>query len=177
MKLFLILSLLVTSLFAGGQAYASEVGNKAFEKVIYVDAAITSTKSAVNTGNNLASAKGFFDGDLWSIPAGAVIENVYVIVDTAVSGITLFELGDDDDANDVIASSSTPFVVGSATSGLMYWDTLYKGAYLKSANPAGVPTAKFYSAAGKELKLNVTGTATAGKIRIVVKGYIASIFL
>lgn len=174
MKTFLILSMLVASLFAGSQANASPIGNKAFEKVIYISSAINATKSAVNTGANYADAKGFWDGDLWAIPAGTVIENIFVIVDEALAGTTLFELGDDDDANDFIASSSAPL----ASLGMLYWDTLFKGNYLKGAAPvvAGVPIAKYYSAAGKELKLNVTTAASAGKARVVVRGYFASLF-
>lgn len=160
------------ALFSAAQVEASEIGNSRFEKVIYLSAAVTSTQSALNSGLNYGSAKGFFDGDLWAIPAGAVIENIYVICDTILAGPSLFELGDDDDANDFIASASSPL----AATGILYWSVQYKGDYLKNVNSLLGPNAKYYAAAGKELKLNVTGTATAGKARVVVKGYIASQF-
>lgn len=169
----LSLALMAFALRAYEPAHAAPIGKTEFEKVIYLNAAMTSTQSAAYSGVDYTNAKGFYDGDLWAIPADTVIEQMFVVVDTAVSGITLFELGDDDDANDFIASSSSPFVVGAATTGLMYFDTLYKGNYLKAAAPitAGIQIAKYYSAAGKELKLNVTGTATTGKVRLVLRGF------
>lgn len=152
-------------------AHAAPIYKVPFEKVIHLSATPNATQSAANSGVDYTNPKGFIDGDLWAIPAGTIIEQMFIVVDTAVDGITLFELGDDDDANDFIASSSTPFNSYAATTGLMYWDLMYKGSYLKSLSSAGGPIGKYYPAAGKELKLNVTGTATAGKVRVIVRGF------
>lgn len=152
--------------FTAASAEAAPVYKQPFEKVIHISSAVNATQSAEYSGNDYTSPKGFYDGDLWNIPAGTVIEDMYVIVDTVVSGITLFELGDDDDANDFIASPSSPL----ATAGVLYDTLTSRGAYLKLAGE-NFRKYKYYSEAGKELKLNVTGTATAGKIRVVVKGY------
>lgn len=48
----------------------------------------------------------------------------------------------------------------------------YKGAYAKcGVIVSNQKCAKFYSATGKKLKLDVTGTASAGKLRVIVEGY------
>lgn len=157
----------VSELLAPQKAEAAAVGRTEFEKVIYVSAYMTSTQSAAYSGVDYRNAKGFYDGDLWDIPAGTVIEDMYVVVDEAVAGISLFELGDDDDANDFIASATNPL----QSTGLHYDELTSRGAYLKLAGQ-NFRKYKYYAASGKELKLNVTGTATTGKIRVVVKGYV-----
>lgn len=165
-SLFLVVALLFT-----GAANASVIGGKEFSKTIFIDSAVdTSTESAANDGRDYASAKGFFDGDLMDIPANVVITNVYVVVDTAISGLTAFNIGDDDTASGFIASSAP--ATSLASTGLLYWNVDYKGSYLKGGIivTSGL-LAKYYSATGKEVKLDVTGTASAGKMRVFVHGY------
>lgn len=172
-SLLLVLTLFLGALFSS-QASASVVGMTPYSKVIYLSAAAnTATKSAANSGLDYASPKGYFDGDLLAIPANVVITNMYTVVDEAVVGITAFNLGDDDGGSSYIASASpldAPEDLGDV--GLHYYGLDYKGAYLKG----GVIVTngwlgKLYSATGKELKLDVTGTASAGKQRIFVFGY------
>lgn len=96
------------------------------------------------------------DGDIFKIPANAVLEAVHVTVVTAITGTTpQVNVGDDDDADGWVADASvteaTPAVYVGA------------GAYASSN--------KHYSAAGKELKLDVTGTLSAGKFCVAAKGY------
>lgn len=165
---------LVFGLLFAANANAAVIGGERFEKTIYVSAAVdTTTKSANNSGRDYASAKGFFDGDLLAIPANVIIENVYVVVDEAVAGITAFNLGDDDNAAGFIVSASpldAPEDLGDT--GLHYWNVDYKGAYAKcGVIVSNQKCAKFYSATGKKLKLDVTGTASAGKLRVIVEGY------
>lgn len=157
----------LSELFAPEKAEAAAIGRTPFEKVIYISAYMTSTQSAAYNGVDYRNAKGFYDGDLWDVPAGSVIEDMYVIVDEAVSGISLFELGDDDDANDFISSATNPL----SGTGLHYDTMTSRGAYLKLVGE-NFRKYKYYPASGKELKLNVTGTATTGKVRLVVKGYV-----
>lgn len=157
----------ISELLAPEKAEAAAVGRTEFEKVIYLSAYMTTTQSSAYSGVDYRNAKGFYDGDLWDIPAGTVIEDMYVIVDEAVAGISLFELGDDDDANDFIASATNPL----QSLGLHYDELTSRGAYLKLAGQ-NFRKYKYYSASGKELKLNVTGTATTGKARVVIKGYV-----
>lgn len=109
------------------------------------------------------------------IPAGTLIDKVYCIIDTAVTGTTNFDIGDDDDADGYLDSSLS---VTLGTPGLYGWDAKLAGAYLRvqtaGATDAGdiyvVPAAKFYSATGKEIKMDLTTAATAGALRVVVEG-------
>jgi hypothetical protein len=102
------------------------------------------------------------DADLMALPAGAIVEKCFVIVDEAIAGTSALEVGDDDDADGFVTNASvtlgTPGMYGYASA----------AAYLASG------AAKYYAAAGKELKLNVTGVSSAGKARVIVQGYLAS---
>lgn len=164
MKILSVLPFLLVLGMLSVAADAAPVGKKPFEKVIYLNAAIGATQSALNSGGDYTSAKGFVDGDLMAIPAGVIIEQAYFVVDTAVSGATALNLGDDDDADGFIADASTPL---NAT-GLHYYGVTDKGVYLAAS---GEIAAKLYSAAGKEVKLDVTGTITAGKARLILRGF------
>lgn len=144
-------------------AQASILCGQPFEKIVYVAYGPTATKSAANSGRDYSSPKGFYDGDLFSIPKNVIVENTYVIVDESVVGPTAFNLGDDDSATGFVASSSPSFTEGN----MYFWDITYKGAYLKSGTSL---LAKYYGATGKEMKLDVTGTASAGKLRVITKG-------
>lgn len=170
---FLTGFLLILATFLGGMnAEASVLGNVKFQKQIFLSGAVdTTSKSAANSGRDYASAKGFFDGDLMAIPANVIITNVYEVVDVADSGLTAFNLGDDDASTGFVASSGAAF----ASAGLYHWGVDYKGAYLKGgslgANTYGMQ-AKHYSATGKELKIDVTGTASStARMRVIVEGY------
>lgn len=173
MKIFHMTLVLLAGLLLGAlDAKASILAGQRFNKVVYLDSAKTSTQSAANSGRDYASAKGFFDGDLMAIPADVIIDNVYCIIDVAVVGPTAFNIGDDDTASGFIASSAPTATLGGT--GLVYWNVDYKGAYLKggalTATPDGL-LAKHYAATGKEVKLDVTGSASAGKMRCVITGY------
>ena len=113
-----------------------------------------------------------------AIEAGMVIEKVYAINDTAITGTTVLEVGDDDDPNGFIVDT----IVTLATPGMYGYSAKVAGAYLRTETAGGtdaadiyvVPNAKYYSATGKEVKLNVTTANTAGKFRVVVEGYRAA---
>lgn len=115
------------------------------------------------------------DHDVMSIEAGMVIEKVYMILDTAVTGTTNFDVGDDDDADGFLDSSLS---VTLATPAMYGWDAKFAGAYLRiqtagatdAADIYVVPNAKYYIAAGKEIKVDLTTASTAGKLRIAVEG-------
>ena len=112
---------------------------------------------------------------VWDIPAGTLIEKCYVIVDTAVVSTTNFDIGDDDDPDGFVDSSLS---VTLGTPGLYGYNAKVAGAYLRVETAGGtdaadidvVPNAKFYSASGKELKMDLTTAATAGALRVVVEG-------
>lgn len=167
--------MLVFGLLLGmtGQAFAGPGFQlDKFQKVFYFEHGGKGSYSGLGAGN----AKAIEDTDLMSIDAGSVIEKVYVVIDTAVAGVTGIAVGDDDSANGFVIPSS----VTVATPGIYSWNANKAGAYLKS-QVAGVsdaadvyvaPAAKYYSAAGKEVKLDVSGAASsAGKFRVVVEGY------
>lgn len=132
--------------------------------------------SASNTGLNPASPKPFADGDLWAIPANTVIEKVYTVIDTAITGTTNLDVGDDDDPDGFIDGSLS---VTLSSEGMYGWNVKTGGAYLRvetagatdAADIFVVPNAKFYSATGKEVKLDITTTNTAGKARVIIEGY------
>lgn len=162
MKCFLGFLTVFAALVFAPAAHATAIGNKAFEKVVYVSAASTASSSA--SGASYASAKNWQDQDLFAIPANVVIEQVYAVVDEALAGATAVSIGDDDSATGFVTSASSPL----ASTGVNWFEQTDKGAYLKIGSNA---RAKFYSATGKEVKLDVTGTASAGKVRFYFKGY------
>lgn len=143
-----------------------------FQEVIYCKGASGTGDAG---GESYANAKAIADGDLWAIPANTVIENVYIILDTAITGTTLLEVGDDDDPDGWVKDIASDF----ANVGMYGWSAKsYAGAY-KFVETAGatdaadvyrVANAKYYSAAGKEIKLNTTTANTAGAFRVVIEG-------
>lgn len=145
-------------------AEAKPVRNVPFTKVIYL-----ATPSGSGSGTSYDNAKALgVDADLMAIQPGMVIEQAYVIVDEAVDGVTAIQLGDDDSAAGFLPTASTSTYL--ATPQMLGWSSTAKGSYLKdgSSNPA----AKYYSAAGKEVKLDATGTlGVTGKVRVVIQGY------
>jgi hypothetical protein len=164
-------TVLSTSAFAG----AGGAKGERFVKVIYVKFG----GSANNSGTSYDAAKSCAaDGDLWDIPANVVIDRVYMIIDVAITGSTNMDIGDDDDADGFIDSSLS---VTLGTPGMYGWNAKTAGAYLRTetagvTDPADVyvvPNAKYYSAAGKEIKMDLTTACTAGKFRVVVEGFYA----
>lgn len=95
------------------------------------------------------------DSDVMILEAGMVVENVDVIVTTSITGSTQLDVGDDDDQNGFVAAAT--LTAGQPVVG--------GGAYIATG------AKKYYSAAGKEVKLDVTGTTTAGAWIVKVKGY------
>lgn len=110
---------------------------------------------ASGSGNSSSDPASPVDGDIMPILAGTVISGVDVIVKTAVTGS--IDIGDDDDADGFAATAG----ITEGTSGI------YVGAGAYSADRA---TKKYYSAEGKEVKLDAT-TISAGSFAVVVYGY------
>lgn len=160
MRMFAYLIPLFAFVMAG-LAEAKPVRNEPFLKTVYL-----STPSGSGSGVSYGSAKSMSDdADLMVIQPGMVIENVYVIVDEAVTGVSAIDIGDDDSANGFVPTAS----ISLATPGVYAWNSTAKGSYLKDASSN--PAAKYYSASGKEVKLDATGTWTAGKVRVVIQGF------
>lgn len=147
------------------------VKEKNFQKVIYLEYGGKGAQS----GDTPENALPFVDGNLWSIPAGTLIEKVYVIIDTLLTGTTDLDVGDDDDADGYIDGSLSVTV---GTAGMYGWNAKTAGAYLRvqtagvtdAADIYVVPNAKYYSVGTKSVKLDVTGTNTAGKARVFIEG-------
>lgn len=126
------------------------------------------------SGKSADNAAAIVDGDVMTIEAGMVIEKCYLFIDTAITGTTVLEVGDDDDPNGFILDQAANF----ATPGMYGWNAKLAGAYLRvetagatdAADIYVVPNAKYYAAAGKEVKLNITTASTAGAFRVVVEG-------
>ena len=144
-----------------------------FKEVIYFSGA---TGSGNLSGSDSSNAKAIADNtNVWPIPAGCLIEKCYVIIDTELTGTTDMDFGDDDDPNGYIDGSVS---LSALTPGVYGWNAKVAGAYLRVETAGGtdaadidvVPNAKYYSAAGKEIKLDATGTNTAGAFRLVIEG-------
>lgn len=106
--------------------------------------------------------------DVISIPAGFVVENVFVKVLTAGTASSTVNVGD---------SSAASFITGVATDGTAGTTTAASGSYLFGSfatTPAvsGVYNGgKLYSAADA-LRLTLGSTApVTGSVKVVVKGY------
>lgn len=129
-----------------------------------------------NSGLSAENAKPIIDGNLWAIPGGSIIEKCYLLIDTAITGSTDIDVGDDDDSDGFIDGSLS---VTIGTAGMYGWNAKTAGAYSRvqtaGATDAGdvyvVPNAKYYAADGKTLKADVTGASTAGVARVVVEGF------
>lgn len=113
-------------------------------------------------GADAANALPIASGDLWAIPAGTVVENVYVVITSAISGSTALNVGDDDDADGYVPTAS----VTLGTAGMYGNDPDESGAY--GVDSGGGRSHKYYAAAGKEVKLAVTGASTAGAGYVVI---------
>jgi hypothetical protein len=143
-----------------------------FRKVFYFAHGGSGDSSGIDENNALPMT----DADLMAIPEGTVVTNVYLFEDTAITGTTDIDVGDDDDADGFIDGSAS---LNLGTTGMYSWDAKNAGAYLRietaGATDAGdiyvVPNAKYYAASGKEVKVDFTGTSTAGAGRVVVEGY------
>lgn len=147
------LGLMVAMLFSGSAFAQLGFPGESFTKVKYY--AFGGTGSGESASNPAAAV----DGDVVALPAGALITKAYVIVDTAITGTSAINVGDDDDNDGYVTTASitlgTPGLYGYASA----------AAYLASG------AAKLYVATGKEVKLDVTGTNTAGAFRVVIQGH------
>jgi hypothetical protein len=123
--------------------------NEEFLKVKYY------AYNATGSGASAADPASPVDGDIMAIEEGMVVEGVDVIVTTSITGATQLDVGDDDDQNGFVAAAT--LTAGQPVVGA--------GAYLASG------AKKYYSAAGKEVKLDMTGTVSAGAFIVKVKGY------
>lgn len=154
-------------------AYAASgfIGEE-FTKVFYFESGGKGSGSALSAANAAALS----DKTLWAIPAGTVIRKVYAVIDTAVTGTTDLDIGDDDSGNGFLDGSGS---LTLGTPGMYGWSAKVAGSYLRTQTAGAtdaadiyvVPNAKYYSASGKSLIADFTGTNTAGKLRIVVEGY------
>ncbi len=160
-----LVALLSTSAF-------SQFKNEAFTKIIYLK------HGGTGTGAHAGSPLPIDDGDLWAIPAGTLIKNVYVIIDAAVTGTTDIDIGDDDNGDGYV-DGTLALAAGLGTPAMYNYAAKLTGDYLKvqtagatdAADIDIVPNAKYYAAAGKELKIDVTTASTAGVLKVVVEGF------
>ncbi len=159
---------------AFGQGAEAQTMKQTFQKQVHF---AVSGCAAGNGGDSYAAPKCFGDVDVWAIPAGTVIERVYAIVDTGITGTTDFDIGDDNSANGFL-DGSLSLTIG--TPGMYGWNAKVAGSYLRVQTAGAtdaldiyvVPNAKYYSASGKEVKMDATGAATgSSQARIVIEGY------
>lgn len=147
---------------------AGFAGDGEFEVVKYLEFGGT------GSGDSAGDPAAIEDQDLWTIPANTIIEKVFVIVDTAITGTTALTVGDDDDADGFVLDLASDF----GTPGMYSWDAKSAGPYMRietagatdAADIYVVPNGKYYSAAGKEVKLDATTANTAGAMRVFIRG-------
>lgn len=175
MKQILFMLSLALALILGTNAQASGVANAPFQEVIYLKSGPIGATSSASSGKDYVSAKGLVTGTIFTPPAGVVIEDVYAIVDTALVGPTALIIGDASDGGIggfITTSASTLW----QTTGIKNASLGEQGIYLRSTsgNLAGVAskTKKYYSSA-TGITMTVTGSATAGKVRVIFKGFVA----
>ncbi len=165
-----IVALLFTLTPTTAHAALGWTGQK-FTKIYYFEHGGKGSLSGKDAGN----AMDIVDQTIAPIEAGVIISNVYMIVDTAITGTTAINVGDDDNGTGFIASGMS---VTLATPGLYGWSAKLAGAYLRSQTAGAtdaldvyvVPNAKFYSTA-KSLIMDITTANTAGKFRVIVEGF------
>lgn len=130
-----------------------------FRKVVYFEHGGTGDGNDVNNPLPIADDTSFF-----TVPAKSLVTNCYVLLDTAVTGTTDFDVGDATNADGLIDGSAS---LTLATPGVYSFDGTTSGAYLLAGTDGN--QAKWYSSA-TALAIDVTGTSTAGKFRIVLEG-------
>ena len=163
----------LTALALTNYAQAAKFAGEPFQDIYYYECGGKGSQSGLDRGNAKTFAA---DGDVAAIEAGSVIERVYMILETAITGTTNLDFGDDDDADGFLDSSLS---VTLATPAMYGWDVKNAGAYLRiqtagatdAADIFVVPNAKYYGVAGKEIKMDLTTACTAGKFQLVVEGY------
>lgn len=106
--------------------------------------------------------------DVLTIPAGAIIENVLVrVTKVAVAGGAInLTVGDDDDGAGFILAADAKAAIGT-----VYGEaTTARGLYLYDATAKGGHV-KLYAAAGKEVKLVLSGAVTTqGAYQVIILG-------
>ena len=146
--------------------FAAQFSKAKFQNVVYF------AHGGAGNGASASNPKPLVDADVMDLEAGMVVERVYVIVDTPLAGTSALQVGDDDDADGFVPNAA--LTLGSA--GLYGYSAAAAGVYLVQTASGGTdnynaPAAKYYAAAGKEVKLDVTGASSAGALRLVVEGY------
>ena len=117
------------------------------------------------SGRSADNAHALSTVDLYAIPADAVIERAYLVVDTAIAGTVSLDIGDDDDADGYCPNGS----ITLGTPGMYCGNDSERGAYGLATSNAKL---KYYSAAGKEVKAAFSGASSAGKARVVIEGFL-----
>lgn len=134
------------------------------------------------TGLDAGNAKAITTGNVMLIPANTVIENVYVVVDTAITGTGNLSVGDTDLLDGYVGTNA----ITKSSTGMYGFDSLSKANanstatsnYLAvSTNSAALGKStvtnpgKLYTAGTKYITLAASGTNTAGAMRVVVQGF------
>ena len=110
------------------------------------------------SGNSSSDPAALVSGDIMPISSDSVIVGVDVIIKTIVTGSSpQINVGDDDDADGYAADANV-------TEGTL-------GVYTGAGDYVASGAKKYYAAAGKEVKLALGGTLSAGAFSVVVKGY------
>ena len=175
----MLLSVLMTAAFLLSPLTATAGAgggiNEPFVKTIYIKYG----GSTANEGNSYDGAKSCAaDQDLWAIPAGTLITRVYVAADTVITGSTALDIGDDDDPNGFFDGGVSGYEGATFAVDLYGYNAKVSGAYMRVETAGGtdaadidvVPNGKYYAAAGKEVKLDITTACTAGRLRVIIEG-------
>lgn len=143
---------------------ANPVRGQSFEKIIHL-----ATPQGDGSGRSYSNAKAMgTDADLLTLAPGMIVENIFVVVDEEVAGVTSLAIGDDDSSTGFLPVAATNTYL--ATKQVLGYNSTAKGTYLKDASDNA--QAKLYAASGKEVKLDATGTlGVTGKVRVHIRGH------
>lgn len=114
---------------------------------------------ASGSGKSAADRAAIETNDIFSLEPGVRVVQAYVEIETAVTGSTAIDIGDDDDADGFIPTASLTL----GTPGTYGYGVDEKGVYLADT---GEERSKYYGVADKEAKMAVTGASTAGKLAV-----------
>lgn len=120
----------------------------AFERVVYFEHGASGTGNSKDDRLPIATKS-----DIMALNEGEVVEVAQVVIETAVAGATDIDIGDGTDADGYV-DGSADLTLGTA------------GAYAGAG--ALLPD---HASAAKDVAMAVTGTSTAGKFAVVLKGY------
>ncbi len=151
----------------------THVAGAHFTDVVYICG--TTLGTGKHSGKDPSNCLPFADETIYTIEANTLIEKVYGVVSTIISGTTDIDVG--------VSGTSNGFIDGSVsltlgTVGVYGWDAKSAGSLLRvqtaGATDVGdiyvVPQAHYYASA-TDMLMDITTANTAGAFQVVIEGF------